>query len=72
MSGLVDIVFNIELSLLLGMIASFVLGFLLILIKVPGTEYSKKIVNTKNAIAACYMMVSVCRMMDIQFYMIII
>ena len=59
MSGLVDIVFNIELSLLLGMIASFVLGFLLILIKVPGTEYSKKIVNTKNAIAACYMMVSV-------------
>ena len=59
MSGLVDIVFNIELSLLLGMIASFVLGFLLILIKVPGTEYSKKIVNTKNTIAACYMMVSV-------------
>lgn len=59
MSGLVDIVFNIELSLLLGMIASFVLGFLLILIKVPSTEYSKKIVNTKNTIAACYMMVSV-------------
>ena len=59
MSDLVGIVFNIELSLALGMVTSFVLGFLLILIKVPSTEYSKKIVNTKNTIAACYMVVSV-------------
>lgn len=59
MSELVDIVFSIELSLVMGMVTSFVLGFLLILIKVPSTEYSKKIVNTKNTIAACYMMVSV-------------
>lgn len=59
MSDLVDIVFNIELSLALGMVTSFVLGFLLILIKVPSTEYSKKVANTKNTIAACYMVVSV-------------
>ena len=59
MSELVDIVFSIELSLVIGMVTSFVLGFLLILIKVPSTEYSKKIVNTKNTIAACYMMVAV-------------
>lgn len=59
MSDFVDIVFNIELSLALGMVTSFVLGFLLILIKVPSTEYSKKVANTKNTIAACYMVVSV-------------
>lgn len=59
MHELVDIVFSIELSLVIGMVTSFVLGFLLILIKVPCTEYSKKIVDTKNAIAACYMVVSV-------------
>ena len=59
MHGLVDIVFSIELSLVIGMVTSFVLGFLLILIKVPSTEYSKKIVDTKNTIAICYMVVSV-------------
>jgi AraC-like DNA-binding protein len=58
MSDLAGIVFNIEFSLILGAITSFVLGFLLILIKVPNTDYSKKIVNTKNSIAACYMVVS--------------
>ena len=58
MSDFAGIVFNIELSLALGMVTSFVLGFLLILIKVPSTEYSKKIVNTKNTIAACYMVLS--------------
>lgn len=59
MHELVDIVFSIELSLVIGMVTSFVLGFLLILIKVPGTEYSKKIVDTKNTIATCYMVLSV-------------
>ena len=58
MSDLAGIVFNIELSLILGTITSFVLGFLLLLIKVPNTDYSKKIVNTKNSIAACYMVLS--------------
>lgn len=59
MSDLVGIVFNIEFSLILGAITSFVLGFLLILIKVPNTDYSKKIVNTKNSIAACYFVVAI-------------
>lgn len=58
MSDLAGIVFNIELSLILGTITSFVLGFLLLLIKVPNTDYSKKIVNTKNSIAACYIVLS--------------
>lgn len=58
MSNLVGIVFNVEFSLLIGMVTSFVLGFLLLLIKVPNTEYSKKIANTKNGIAVCCMVSS--------------
>lgn len=59
MSSLVDIIFNIELSLVVGTLTSFILGFLLLLIKVPGSEYYKKIANTKNTIAICYMLCSV-------------
>ena len=55
MSGFVDMVFNIELSLIIGIITSFVLGFLLLLIKVPQTEYSGKIARTKDTIAVCFM-----------------
>lgn len=59
MSSLVDIIFNIELSLVVGTLTSFILGFLLLLIKVPGSEYYKKIANTKNTIAVCYLLCSV-------------
>ena len=58
MSSLVDIIFNIELSLVVGTLTSFILGFLLLLIKVPSSEYFKKIANTKNTIAVCYMLCS--------------
>ena len=47
--------FNIELALIIDIITAFILGFLLFLIKVPNTEYSRKIAKTKNTIAACYM-----------------
>lgn len=59
MSGFVDMVFNIELSLIIGIVTSFILGFLLLLIKVPQTEYSGKIARTKNTIAICFMVCSV-------------
>lgn len=59
MSTLVDIIFNIELSLVIGVITSLILGMLLLLIKVPNTEYSKKIANTKNTIAVCFLICSV-------------
>ena len=59
MSSLVDIIFNIELSLVIGTLTSFILGFLLLLIKVPGSEYYKKMANTKNTIAVCYLLCSV-------------
>lgn len=59
MSSLVDIIFNIELSLVVGTVTSLILGLLLLLIKVPGTAYHKKIANTKNTIAVCYLICSV-------------
>jgi len=59
MPTLVDIIFNIELSLIVGVITSLILGFLLLLIKVPTTEYSKKIANTKNTIAVSFLINSV-------------
>ena len=55
MSGLLEVVFNVELALIIDIITSFILGFLLFLIKVPNTEYSRKIAKTKNTIASCYM-----------------
>ena len=55
MSGLLEVVFNVELALIIDIITSFILGSLLFLIKVPNTEYSRKIAKTKNTIAACYM-----------------
>ncbi|MDE6147546.1 MAG: helix-turn-helix domain-containing protein [Bacteroidales bacterium] len=59
MNSLVDIVYNIELSLLLGVLTSFVLGFLLMLIKIPHTEYAKKIAKGKNTIAVCFLVCAV-------------
>ena len=54
MSGLLEVVFNIELALIIDIITAFMLGCLLFLIKVPNTEYSRKIAKTKNTIAVCY------------------
>ena len=59
MNSLVDIVYNIELSLLLGVLTSFVLGFLLVLIKIPQTEYAKKISKGKNTIAVSFLVCAV-------------
>lgn len=59
MSSFVSIVFNVELTLIIGIATSFVLGFLLLLIKVPNTEYSRKIAKTKNTIAVCFLICSV-------------
>ncbi len=59
MSGFVDMVFNIEMSLIIGIVTSFILGCLLLLIKVPQTEYSGKIARTKNTIAICFLVCSV-------------
>ena len=41
------------------MITAFMFGFLLFLIKVPQTEYSRKIAQTKNTIATCFLICSV-------------
>ena len=51
MSGVAELVFNIELSLTIAIVTSLVLGALLLLINVPDTEYSRKLIRTKNAIS---------------------
>ena len=54
MSGFLEVVFNVELALIIDIITALMLGSLLFLIKVPNTEYSRRIAKTKNTIAACY------------------
>ena len=55
MTGLLELVFNVELALILDIVTAFMLGALLFLIKVPNSEYARKIAKTKNTIATCYM-----------------
>lgn len=59
MSSLLSVVFNIELSLVIATVTSFILAFLLFLINVPNTEYSRKLAKTKNTIAMCFLASSV-------------
>ena len=59
MHGLVELVFNTELTLIIGIVASFILGFLLFIIKIPDTDYSRKIARAKNTISACFFVCSI-------------
>ena len=59
MTDLVYMVFNIELALIVGVVTSCVLGFLLLLIKVPQSEYSGKLARTKNTIASCFLICTI-------------
>lgn len=59
MSSFVSLVFNIELSLIIAIVTSIVLGSLLLLINVPDTEYSRKLAKTKNTISVCFFICSI-------------
>ena len=59
MSSIASLVFNMELSLVIAIVTSFILAFLLFLINVPNTEYSRKLAKTKNTIATCFIVSSV-------------
>ena len=59
MDGLLDVVFDIEFALILDIITAFMFGFLLFLIKVPNTAYSRKIAQTKNTIAVCFIVCAI-------------
>ncbi len=59
MSGLASVVFNVELSLTIAMVTSFILAFLLFLINVPNSEHSRKLIKAKNTIAMCFFISSV-------------
>ena len=52
-------VFNVELSLTIAIVTSFVLAFLLFLINVPNSEHSRKLVKTKNTISMCFFVSSI-------------
>jgi AraC-like DNA-binding protein len=53
--GILEVAFNMEVLLGIGVVVSFAFAFLLLLIKVPRTEYSIKLATTKNTIAVCLM-----------------
>ena len=59
MNGLQEVIFSVELALGIDVISAFMFAFLLFLIKVPKTEYSRKIAQTKNTIATCFMICSI-------------
>ena len=52
-------VFNVELSLTIAIVTSFILAFLLFLINVPTSEHSRKLVKAKNTIAMCFFISSI-------------
>lgn len=59
MSGLASIAFNVELSLTIAIVTSFVLSFLLFLINVPSSEHSRKLLKAKNTISMCFFISSI-------------
>ena len=59
MSGLANMDFNVELSLTIAIVTSFVLAFLLFLINVPNSEHSRKLIKAKNTIAMCFFISSI-------------
>lgn len=54
-----SLAFSLELSQIIVMVTSVVLAFLLWFIKVPTTEYSRRLVKTKNSIAVCFFVCAV-------------
>ena len=58
MVNITELVFNLQLSQVIVMVTSFILSCLLWFIKVPATEYSRRIVKTKNTIAMCFFVCS--------------
>lgn len=47
-------IFTVELSLLVGVVTSFILGALLLLIKVPNNDNTRKLWAAKRSIVVCY------------------
>lgn len=59
MTDVSNLTFTLELSQIIVMVTAFILSFLLLFIKVPTTEYSRKLVKTKNSIAVCFFVCAV-------------
>ena len=67
MFGLSDFVLTTELCLLVTIITSIVLGSLLLLLKVPDTDYSRKISNAKNTMAVSYYICALVMMVNLNY-----
>lgn len=67
MTALFSFVFNIEHSLLIGIVTSFVLGALLLLIKIPDSDYTRKVSCAKNTIAVCYFLCTLFMFLTLRF-----
>ncbi len=59
MAGISPLSLTLELSQIIVMVTSFILAFLLWFIKVPSTEYSRRLLKTKNSIAVCFFVCAV-------------
>lgn len=59
MAVAISLAFSLELSQIIVMVTSSVLAFLLWFIKVPATEYSRRLVKTKNSIAMSFFVCAV-------------
>ena len=62
-----DGILSIEQSLFMGVVASFVLGALLLLIKVPITEHTRKIAISKKSIVICYFLCTCFMLLALHF-----
>ena len=67
MPALFSFVFNIEHSLLVGIVTSFILGALLLLIKIPDSDYARKVSCAKNTIALCYFLCTLFMFLTLRF-----
>ena len=67
MPALFSFVFNIEHSLLVGIVTSFILGALLLLIKILDSDYARKVSCAKNTIALCYFLCTLFMFLTLRF-----
>lgn len=59
MNDLLKLVLDIKAALVIDIITALILGLLLFLIKVQSTAYTRKIAQTKNTIAVCFLICSI-------------
>ena len=62
-----SVIYNLNNALLIGIVTSFVLGALLLLIKIPNSNYSRNLSCAKNTIALCLFICSLLMFLTLRF-----